>query len=231
MIFLINVCYNPPNMNSARCEHFFDVLDNSLSKLKNKNSIIVGDFNINLLDQNKTVDNYKSVLNSNNFFICDENTPTREISGSVLDHVIVNNFNQSVVVNHFNCGISDHNIMVCEFYKKNNNNISNDVINDYTVKKSINYKKFIKSLDSDKITFNLDDSFNNKCEKFLQDIQLKISNATTSKTIRSSKKNIVLKPWIDEPLQQIIKKKHFWYMKLKKERKSYLYLILMLKKP
>lgn len=218
--FLINVCYNPPNMNSVRYENFFDVLNNSLSNIKNKNSIVVGDFNINLLDSNKTVTEYKSVLNSNNFYICDENTPTRDISGSVLDHLIINNLNQSVVVNHINCGISDHNIMVCEFASKNNN-ISNKVNSDNTfIKKSINYKKFIQSFESDKLSINIEDSLNNKCDVFIKDIQLRISNATTSKIIKSKNKRCVLKPWINESLQQIINKKHFWYLKLKKERKS-----------
>lgn len=91
---IVNVCYSPPNRNNE----FLEVLNTHLSNSIN-NTILVGDVNINLLNRNNIFDKYMTVLNCNGFHICDSATPTHD-SGSILDHVMVNNINQNIIVNH-----------------------------------------------------------------------------------------------------------------------------------
>lgn len=110
---LVSVIYNPPN----RGQQFIEVLETFMNSQKNKNAIIVGDVNINLLQSDSVCKEYKSILNCNNFYICDCLTPTRKSSGTVLDHILVNDVNQRVTLNHIDTDISDHNIIVCEFNK------------------------------------------------------------------------------------------------------------------
>lgn len=88
-INIINVCYSPPNRNTE----FLEVLNLHLSNSA-YNSIFVGDVNINLLNTNNIFDTYMTILNCNGYHICDSSTPTHD-SGSLLDHVIVNNINQN----------------------------------------------------------------------------------------------------------------------------------------
>lgn len=113
--FVINVVYNPPTSNIAKSELFLNLLDRYLTKHKYKHIILIGDFNLDLLNVNRITSDYLNVLKTNNFHICDSYTPTRPVSGTVLDHVAVNSLNLDVVVNHIDYCISDHNIMVCEF--------------------------------------------------------------------------------------------------------------------
>lgn len=77
---LIVVVYNPPN-NYA---NFLEIFHEYIQTIKNKNCIIVGDMNIDLLKCDNICDSYRCTLNGNNFHICDNKTPTRIESNSVL---------------------------------------------------------------------------------------------------------------------------------------------------
>lgn len=89
---IISVLYRPPSYNVI---NFFDDFENLLMTYKTRH-VIVGDFNINLLEGgtgNNAVANYKKLLVYNNFVIINNLNPeyaTRctSHSRSIIDHVI-----------------------------------------------------------------------------------------------------------------------------------------------
>lgn len=208
---IVSVIYNPPN----RGQQFIEVLETFLNSQKNKNSIIIGDVNINLLQNDSVCKEYKSVLNCNNFYICDCLTPTRVQSGTVLDHVLVNDVNQSVSLNHIDTDISDHNIIVCEFNKVS---VEKSSKNKNIKIKSINYNKILSSYEKKKLNICADLSVNEMMGLLIDDIKQRTDDATTVKEKRIKSGNVNLKPWFNGEIEKVIEYKHFWYLKLKNYR-------------
>lgn len=87
---LINV-YRPPYTEQERVNSFFEKLDNILSSC-NGDTIVTGDFNFNLIKENQNTNKYTEIICLNNFCICNSSIPTRDITNSCLDHLIVNNY-------------------------------------------------------------------------------------------------------------------------------------------
>ena len=82
------------------------------AKNSNKNVYIVGDFNLNLLDQslNKKVRNYLSLIYQNSF-LPTVNKPTRVTrkTSTIIDHILTNLFvNTNFKTFIFKIDISDH---------------------------------------------------------------------------------------------------------------------------
>lgn len=214
-IFL-SVFYNPPNMSAEISEKFLSFLDNRLNQCSSNNSIIVGDFNINLLANSDLVEKYKNLINMNNFYICDSLTPTRPVSGSVLDHVIVNKLNQDISIFHTHSDISDHNLMFCEFDAVTVLKISEP---DVIIKQITNYES-LKSEIKNNINIDITDSVNNMCNKFMDSFKSCIKKCTISKKVILKKDSFKLKPWIDAELLDVAKTKYYWFLKLKKMKKT-----------
>lgn len=204
---VIVVVYNPPN-NQV---NFLNIFNEYIQTIKNKNSIIVGDMNIDLLKCDRFCDSYKCILNCNNFHICDDKTPTRTESNSVLDHVIVNNTNQQITLNNIKYSISDHNILLCEFHK---HSVFKEVKSDNFYKK-IDYKNIVKSFELTSLVIPKNIDVNKRCEFFISKIQEKIKRFTKIVKIKTNESENVLKPWITTKLKQVIEHKHYWFNKLK----------------
>lgn len=66
--------------------NFINEFSDVLASVKSKNLIIVGDFNINILDGNDSISNYQALLASHGLS-CFIYEPTRPSSGSCLDHI------------------------------------------------------------------------------------------------------------------------------------------------
>lgn len=208
---IVSVIYNPPN----RGQQFIEVLETFMNSQKNKNSIIIGDVNINLLQSDSVCKQYKSILSCNNFYICDSFTPTRLQSGTVLDHVLVNDVNQTVTLNHIDTDISDHNIIVCEFNKVS---VETSSKNKNVQIKSINYKKILRSYEEKQLKISSDLSVNEMICVLIDDIKQRTDDATTIKEKRIKSGNVNLKPWFNGQIEKVIEYKHFWYLKLKNYR-------------
>lgn len=204
---VVVVVYNPPN----NCVNFLNIFTEYIQTIKNKNCIVVGDMNIDLLKCDKICDSYRCVLNCNNFHICDEKTPTRIESNSVLDHVIVNNTNQEITLNNIEYSISDHNILLCEFHK---HLVLKDIKSDIFYKK-IDYKNILRSFELNNLIIPRNMDVNSMCELFIGNVQEIIKKSTKTVKIKNKESGIELKPWITSKLKQVIDHKHYWFNKLK----------------
>lgn len=115
--FKIMTMYRPPRANF---DDFLCELERDCDKYKNM--IIVGDMNINLLQDTPTCTNYKTMLDSYYYRILNtvcENSPTRSTatSCSIIDHVIsdVPSRHFSKTISLLETCISDHKALVFDF--------------------------------------------------------------------------------------------------------------------
>lgn len=209
--FVISVFYNPPNMNSYTANNFLKFFDDKLDKFSNKNVIVIGDFNLNLIGDSVVIRNYKNIIKLNNFYVCDSNTPTRSISGTVLDHVMVNNVNQKISISHTSVDFTDHNLILCEFESLK---LSKHTQNDSITTKKINFEHLNNLIESD-MHIN-GDSANEMCNNFIDSLKRCIRQSCKTKVIKLKKNSTQLKPWMDGELLNLSKVKYYWYLKLKK---------------
>lgn len=106
----ISVVYKPPSISCTELQTF---LESVLLKYP-KRHLVVGDFNVNLLDHSKDVSNYKNLITLSNFKIHNvitEENATRVTSNtkSIIDHVLSDRFsNLSCRVTIVNTSLSDH---------------------------------------------------------------------------------------------------------------------------
>ena len=105
---LIGVIYRHPNSN---LNSFLENFDLTLHKInKNKcQSIIMGDFNVNLLNETPFVTNYKNTIARNAFFSV-VNIPTRvtETTKTAIDHILTNITSEEIKPGVLLTDISDH---------------------------------------------------------------------------------------------------------------------------
>lgn len=111
--FINVICiYRQPNNRLDHIAAFLDKLENCLANTS-RNTIVVGDFNFNLnLKNDSTIEEYISLINSNNFFICNKTIITRTASNTIIDHVLTNNIDQQMVLNFLENDYFDHKLIL-----------------------------------------------------------------------------------------------------------------------
>lgn len=103
--------YRAPSRNKTEISEFFDIFDNNLllHKNTNKDHLIFGDMNINILNtDDPTVNDYMNIIKSSGFFMCSSRA-TR--SNTCIDHCIVNKLKQNIKIIHFKHEKLDHDII------------------------------------------------------------------------------------------------------------------------
>lgn len=81
--------YRQPDNTVAAVDEFLNNLKQFINYNNNKNILIIGDFNFNILNKynDNNVNKYVELIQSNNFYFCDHITITRPSSNSILDHI------------------------------------------------------------------------------------------------------------------------------------------------
>lgn len=78
--------------------------------------MIIGDFNINLLDENNiNTIRYMTTIRSNGFHVlnkCSHEMVTRNLSNSIIDHVFTDMINYDINLSILPCSLTDHNAMI-----------------------------------------------------------------------------------------------------------------------
>ena len=107
---IINVCciYIPPSESKSDAIKNFDIFLENLNRYQ-KNTILSGDFNIDILKHDKYCRGYENVVISNGFSFLHKK-PTRKClaAETCLDHVVVNFDKKSSYCEVLNDVISDH---------------------------------------------------------------------------------------------------------------------------
>ena len=148
----INICATYRQPITSNYEMFYNELNKILSNFPN--TILIGDVNVNLLDNSDVhVINYQSIIDSNNFTILNKIQPnfyTRSEAGatSILDHAVTdlhNKFTFDFIIGE--SGVADHRFLLIGLNDLNNS--SEIPENPVEVKKirKISWSKISKNLE------------------------------------------------------------------------------------
>jgi hypothetical protein len=203
--------YRPPSFSIDTIAHFERIFEDVMSSNRSLNSLIFGDFNINLLNHTSNMTNdYLSLLNSFGYFVCDPNTITRPSSGTVIDHVLSNNFLLKANISHFPNYISDHRFIIYEHLNMHvptthePNTITFQKLNLNDLKDHLSENVFIEPIGAD-----IDILYDSFINYFTECCNYCSVNITKRK-----KKEIYIREWIDDEIIALVRSKRFWHKKL-----------------
>lgn len=211
--FDIMCVYRKPNLIVSKKEKFLSVLMENITRMSLRNSIIVGDFNINILIEDAFVIKYLNLIRMHGYFVINKSIPTRKNAN--LDHFFVNNPNYNIIAHHSKLDLVDHNVTAI------------DISAPKPVTKHTSLKlnpKYIYVTDATKLTMKLKehpivlyDSM--ACEEmynyFVNKLNAYIKN--TSKKVKVKQKQTDSCEWLSSELISLIKEKNKWFSKLSKD--------------
>ena len=119
-IFYLGVIYQHPNSNII---NFILALNDKLIQLGKHKYYIVGDFNINIDDKNRSVNSnmyLNMILNNGVFLPIDKHTRVTGNFRSIIDHVTTNDISNTIFPCVFLSDISDHFTIAIIVQQKNN---------------------------------------------------------------------------------------------------------------
>ena len=220
---IIAVMYRPPNRN---CSDFFEKLNSTLDLLKKekKECIIMGDFNINILDT--TNPNSTDFLNLflSYSYIPQINKPTRitETCATSLDNIFYNSAENVINSGIITTDVSDHltPFMVIDFCKSIKSKAENTYYEKYDLSE-INIEHFCSELESvDWESLNTIEDVNEMYDKFLLLYKTEYEKCfpVIKIQMKSSRK---YNPWITKDTRGLIRRKNNLYRKYVKNPTSY----------
>ena len=202
---LICCCiYKHPHMSiSEFLDEYLSVLLNKLSH-ENKFCIIMGDFNINLLncETNQAYSNFYQLL-SNSFFIPYILQPTRitATSTTLIDNIFFNSPEFHSISGNFTSQISDHLtqfLVLKEFFQKRNYTATNTHVRSF---KYFNEDEFRNDL-KNKVSENNEDfnDVNTPLKKLYNTIISLLDEQAPIRTVTKREASLKAKPWINKEI-------------------------------
>jgi len=210
----VGVAYRPPSGNESEAVKEFDCL---MQLAPDKNLILIGDFNFNLLDT-KSSKAFESSLYSNNMIPL-ISIPTHEKPGctpSLIDNLLTNSTENLITAGVLEGGVSHHLPIFGIFdLKSDQHSDSTSCIPKYDYCES-NLNKFVEELDLkslNKSNYNESDF-----EQFLKMIKDKIENVfkVDEENFKKSRRNVFTNPWITPGIISSVSRKEFLYKQWKK---------------
>lgn len=202
-------------------EFFINEFSPILRKLKCKNLIILGDFNIDIISSTHYSDLYLTLMAECGLhsFV---NEITRPSSGTCIDHIFIR-LNKITMESCFSSvidlGISDHCFISLFLGKLSSNNTIRATT--YTTKR-IDYSKLNESL---RFEFWLEvymaDNVDLAYEFFIEKLNFYISRCTYTSIKNVNNKHTKLKPWMSTFLLRKIRRKNKLAFKLNKNRSNF----------
>jgi len=227
--------YRPPNQKNIR--PFFEMLEKLLDHSNKNKTIVIGDFNIDLLSTRKThkkvIDGYTNIFEAYGYYQL-VNNPTRitDKSSTLIDHILTNDCDyQNFSINNSSNDWSDHNTLLLCYKCSTQNTSVEDVdqwcfdseymenINPYVSNLTKDYNWLINhpELYYENLKSISKKILENKCFNIIRKKRMKLNNTRpwitneTKKTIH--KKNIALKNFHNRRT----KRNHKIYKKIRKK--------------
>jgi len=194
---------------------FLKELSNLLLTEKSKNTILLGDFNIDFLSSFPDTIHYNLLLSSFGFSQL-INEPTRPASGTCLDHIAIRlNKNNPLIFSSgvLDLKISDHSWTFLNLSLHNPNKILNR--RTFHMNSKLDYRQLKINLSNESWSDCLAISDPSSAFHNFQSTLINHINICTS-SINPKKINFKLKPWITFKLTNQIKKRNNLYNKVKK---------------
>ena len=189
-----------------------DIMTNILNKIntEGKRLVLLGDFNINLLEYKvkNEVKNFVDILQSN-LIAPTINLPTRisAQSSTLIDNIFISLFNSEIYAGNLLVGISDHMpqvIIISNEFEKSNNRISNLAQIDWSKLDITKFKNEFMSLNWDEIISieQKDPDFSFK--RFPQKILELFANNVPKRRLTKKQLKRQHKPWITKKIRKTI---------------------------
>ncbi|XP_075147172.1 uncharacterized protein LOC142221345 [Haematobia irritans] len=201
---------NPSAETSQKCNSntFMYMLDNILNDYARNALVVVGDANIDLIQNPCKVD-LLSLLQNYDCKIAHK-LVTRPDSGTCIDHVF-SNFSERLFIDSVECSLSDHNMIFCKMEMQ--------VIPERTKESFRSYCDFSKA--KDVLKKNLPENFLPYTSTGIADNVIRtMENAICKSTVVLKAKEDIrfdISPWINEDLKKLI---HLKEKLLKRRRKD-----------
>ena len=217
--------YRHPNMSlNDFNENYLTPLLNKIGKEK-KNCILMGDFNVNLLDYGKkaTVSNFQDLLSSYMFtpFILQ---PTRitESSQTLIDNIFLNTLEYDSISGNITSKISDHLlqflILKSKKFLKVSSNYHNVYHRDYTFFNKDEFEKDLQGIRWNEIMDSGDASAS--FDYFLSNLNKLLDEHAPLKKLSRREFSFKSKPWISKDIQKLMIKRDRIYKLYCKEKRN-----------
>lgn len=204
----IGVIYKPPDTN---LKDFCEIYSSLLEKIKKK-SMIIGDFNIDLLRKDNKSTDYIDMLQESGYHIVNNihekfSTRDSEHSKSIIDHVCTNDWEQNLHMAVIESSLSDHKQIYVEINTRKK-------IKD---KQKIKYK----AIDYNTLYNNIEKENNSNEEYEYDQLELFLKKHINAATITKYKiLNVPQKDWINKKIIDSINKRNQVWYKLKADPKN-----------
>ena len=214
----VGIIYRPPSGDmSTFMKHMSEILE-SLSD-KKCDTIIMGDFNINMFIENKIRSSFEDIV------ICNGFTPTISVAThiktnclrSCIDNILVNNPNYVCASGVIDTQISHHRSLFLEYLLPKDDNVTHQ-----SGKPGVDRIKYdFSKKNLDKLNETLSNKFSEErhilnYDSFINVFIESMNKTCMLKTVKSSKRNKVRNPWITAGIINSITHRDFLYKRWKK---------------
>lgn len=204
--------YRPPVQSNL--ENFFSDIEGELSDSQIDAKIIIGDMNLNLLENSNAVAEYKLLIESHNAKFVNK-LVTRSRSNAILDHVITQSINDDTITHTVELpSFTDHNAVLSAF------NIEKKKVEGKIItKKFTDFKKLNESFQIKDDEFYNTDEPNEKLKHIVDAFNNAMSVACKEKKFKLKKPSII-DSWLSVKVLELMKSKDHICLKLRKRRKQ-----------
>lgn len=198
--------YNPSTESIIECT---DSLDDILIKIGNSQTIIMGDFNMDIGKPTVKSDQYISKLSMRGYTIMN-NEITRPDSGTVIDHIITNCLTGSMEVFTIPNDISDHNTVI---WRLKNKDMQGNPRKEYEIRK-MDYVKLGSLVKKELEECDLDENVDEISKIIHGSIEANLNKAVTTRVVKRGYTK--LNPWATKELADLSTQKLTLCKKMKK---------------
>ena len=220
---VVGCFYKHPVMSTR--EFNKDIMTNILNKIntEGKRLVLLGDFNINLLEYkvNNEVKNFVDILQSN-LIAPTINLPTRisAQSSTLIDNIFISLFNSEIYAGNLLVGISDHMpqvVIISNEFEKSNNSISNLSQIDWSKFDITKFKNEFMSLNWDEIISIEQNDPDFSFERFHKKVLELVDNNVPKRRLTKKQLKRQHKPWITKEIRKTISVRDVLFRKFVKE--------------
>lgn len=217
----VSVVYNPPNYDKTSFNLFMDKLDTLFHNYRGKRHHILGDININLLDDTNQSALYLNTCHSNAMHVLNS-FPTRHDAhvSSLIDHYI-SNLTVKINICTVSNDDSDHDILLVSVSKSLDQPPNNQT---KVLKSVVDYRQLNANLKHNLEHSHIyeipDHDTNMKYDDFIECFRNAVDQATTVKECIPNLVNVC--PWMTGELQFKITQKNKLYKKFKSKPHNYM---------
>ena len=208
---IVGVIYRPPEKNVLE---FCDELDQLLMTISanNKLCVLLGDWNLDIMkhDRHSSTAEFLDIMYSKMFFpLITRPTRITSYTTTLLDNIFINSLDSFCASGVLFSDVSDH-LPVFTFLSEKMNVEDKKTWITYREKSAINMARFRTELQQHSWENIADDNPCNAYSNFLQAFSSLFNNCFPIKKV-TTKKTVIMKPWLTKGLLKSIKKKNALY--------------------